>query len=87
MGGRTAISIPKIPSPAQNHQKTLIFMDNHKKGATKLHGSKMCMKSCGNMSAFLGPARCAETTPTVVLTKALFSQGGKQLIQYVLKFP
>ena len=32
MGESTAISISKIPFPAPNHKKSLVFMDNHKKG-------------------------------------------------------
>ena len=30
-GGRTLSSIPKIPSPAPNHRKKVIFMDHQKK--------------------------------------------------------
>ena len=30
MDGRTAINIPKPPSPASNHRKNLIFIDHHK---------------------------------------------------------
>ena len=31
LGGKTAISIPKIPSPAPNHRSNLISMDQQKK--------------------------------------------------------
>ena len=54
MGGRTASSIPKIPSPAPNHTKTLGFMDTQN---AEFRGSN----SCRNRSAYLGPARCAYT--------------------------
>ena len=47
MGGRTAISIPKILFPASNQRKNLIFMDHQKKGTAKLQGSN----SCGNKVA------------------------------------
>ena len=35
VGGRTAIGVPQIPSPAANHKRTLVFMDNHKKERPK----------------------------------------------------
>ena len=43
MGGRAATRIPKIPSPASNHQKNVIFMDP---------------TSCENKVANQGPAHC-----------------------------
>uniref|UniRef100_A0A7S4FYG8 Uncharacterized protein n=1 Tax=Eutreptiella gymnastica TaxID=73025 RepID=A0A7S4FYG8_9EUGL len=44
MGGRTAISIPRTPSPVQSHKKTLVFMDNHQKEPP----NSTVPKSCGN---------------------------------------
>ena len=77
MGGRTAISIPTIPSPAslQYHpqhpyntipspqsQKHLVFVDNHKKEPPNSMLQKV-----------------AETTPAVALTRVLLVQGALAL--------
>ena len=49
VGGRTKISIPKIPSPTANHKNTFGLHGRLLKGTTKFHGSE----SCGTLAVVL----------------------------------
>ena len=53
------ISIPEVLPTAPNHRKSLISRDNQQK----------------ELPNYMVPTVCVETTPHVVLTRALLSQG------------